>query len=173
MTVDYILLVSQIKNRKPLDITQIDTLKNAVMNCEYPIGMFPSYILESNPLYTTQSIESNINYFESWISGIYGELYTEQEIYIISIYLSLFTYVQFTLPQSVLILIDDLLSVASQKKEIQYFLEEIKYNYLGTLLYSNSSDTETINTLLNELRAIEVEHNFFEKELVLNRNVLA
>ena len=54
---------------------------------------------------------------------------------------------------------------------IIYCIDEIKYYYLKSLVYSNSSETELINRLINELSPRQTEHNKIDISAFMRYNI--
>lgn len=90
-------------------------------------------------------------------------MYTEDEIDVLKLYVVLmYDNVPCYLSDTAMEMIEPYLDIHFEKEEIEFFLDELRYNYLGTLLYSNSQDTETIESLITQLQAIESDHNAFQ-----------
>jgi hypothetical protein len=58
------------------------------------------------------------------------------------------------------------LNMSSNKAEIQYCIDEIKYTYLNLLIYVQNS-TQEFDTLLDELTLIEQQHNNFKLDALV------
>lgn len=161
-----LLITSELKNRKPLNTERLSEYIEQLSGFKYPACKFPYNIIQNNPIYINYSLEENLEYFNIWLSALYNNIYTQDEINVLKLY-TVLTYdnIPFYLSDSSMKLIEPYLETHFEKEEIEFFLDELRYNYLGTLLYNNSLEVETINNLISHLQNIEQEHNIFQMRM--------
>lgn len=158
-----LLFMADLKNRKPVDQNKLADYVAELSTFRYPACKFPYNIIQNNLIYSNYSLQENLEYFDTWLTALYEDMYTEEEIEVLKLYAVLmYDNVPCYLSNTAMEMIEPYLNVHFEKQEIEFFLDELRYNYLGTLLYSNSQDTETIDSLISQLRAIENDHNIFQ-----------
>lgn len=162
MNIASLPLARILKNRLSFDSTKADYLKEEITNLKYPLGAFPINIVKSNKIYRNISMTDNIEYFNQFINYLYSDIYSQSEINIINIYLSLLVEFKEILKKEEISYLVPLINIDSNKKEIQYCLDEIRYRYLTHLIHTDSDDENTIQKLFNKLLPIEQEFNSFQ-----------
>lgn len=127
---------------------------------DYPVGA----IILVVTMYTTSSMPHaiDLNYFLSILSYIYENIYTETEQYIIANFLYLYTNNMIGKGNMVMNKIESLLSLSSNKVEIQKIQIIFKYNYLRLLMSSHSPNKNKIKELLDELESSVQSSVFFD-----------
>lgn len=121
----------------------------------YPIGAFPLEAIINNYSYTVRDFTLVLRLIKIMINFIYIDVYTEEERNIISTFFAISANHQY---QQYGILLYPFINIKSSKPEIQYCIDEIKYAYLISLIYSNETGN-IYDKILNELNAIEEIHN--------------
>ena len=150
------------KNKKQLTSDDLSLIIKNIEIYLFPIGVIPIEAIEANSLYERDTIIENLEYFNSITSIIFKDIYSIEEINIINAYLIIQSYSQTFLTSEMEKLILLFINKTSNKKEIQYCIDELKFNYLKKLIYTNSSQQELINKLITELEVIEQDHNAIE-----------
>lgn len=141
-------------------------IQNSFKYYKYPIGIFPMDTIKNNINYSKQDFNYIKNYFESLVSVIFTNIYTNEEQNIIAMYLTISAIAN---PKDLILEKDTIstyLNMSSNKAEIQYCIDEIKYTYLNLLIYVQNS-TQEFNTLLDELTLIEQQHNNFKLDALI------
>ena len=125
----------------------------------FPLGVLPYDMVNSSMHYSGTSLLENITYFNNITSILFDNVYSKEEIDIINIFLACKCETSLDLDSTKKQIISKLLNINSDKTEIQYCLDEIRFSYLRMLIYTDSTDIELINSLLERLSTIEQEHN--------------
>lgn len=158
-------LIKAIRNHDMIDAKDVATWNERIPLYKYPIGAFPRQVVQNNSQYLARSYKVNIDYFKRLLSQIYSSFYTADEIEIICIYLTLIATSEYLIDASMIPLVSPFIQTHSEKPEIEFCLEEIKYYYLFMLLNVNTSAAnESFETIYDELCLIENQHNHFNLE---------
>lgn len=166
-----LLLESSLSFRLPLNSDNVPLFKEYLNKYKYPACKFPINFISNNHMYIDYSLDENINYLHSWIDALYDDMYTEKERNIIVTYLVLtYGHGSFLLTNPELQLIEPFLEEESDKDEIVYFLDELRYYYVGSLLTRNSPRSDIINPILQHLLEIEKIHNQFQITMGQDKN---
>ena len=136
-------------------------IKDEVENYLYPLGIIPINAITNNAAYDDAEFINTYQYFEEITSYFFENIYTTEELDIINAYLMVCTFEHLIFENNVLQFLNPYLNKTSNKAEIQYCIDEIKYAYLSSLVYSESDDNNLINSLIAELKPIEINHNSF------------
>lgn len=154
------LMLWRLKNRQELTEDDIQILIPEVERYKYPMGSIPTHIFIQTKQYKNETIINNYNYFLTFTTNLLNNYYTEEELKIISVYYLSLTYTDYILSTDLILLFDEYLNTNSDKTEIEYCLDEIRFKRL--LSYTSMPDyfdNEKFIALLNKLRLIEEEHN--------------
>ena len=149
-----------------VDITDedIEFFKSKINLYNNPLSLVPITMVDRN-VYENYTLNQNISYFNNLNSKLFNNIYSNEEINIINIYMAKIVDNRFRSYSDKKIAISDLLEVNSNKEEIQYCLDELRYIYLHALVEENSPNIELINNLINILLPIEDSHNSFKWDL--------
>lgn len=169
MTISSLTLANILKNKLPFDQTKITSIIESINAFKYPLGVIPISALENNPLYDV-AINDNINYLNDFTQYIFKNIYTQDEINIINVYLLLRNISQYVLSEEILAILIPLINIHSEKIEIEYCLDEIRYKYLIHLVYTNTNQNQ-INELMSYLSSIEEAHNSFRLDTALHNDI--
>lgn len=152
-----------LKNKTPFDAEKLAPIKEAITAYKYPVGIIADDMINQNPLYENAELDENISYLLSILEFLFKDIYSIQEINIIVAYLIMSYYTHFSLNNKFKTYLYSFIQLSSDKPEIQFYIDEIKYRYLLSLIYSHSTqeEKELINTLSTELSLIEEQHNKF------------
>lgn len=155
-------LIKAIRNHDMIDAKDLATWNARIPLYKYPIGAFPKQVIQNNHQYLDRSYKVNLNYFKRLLSEIYSNFYTSDELDIICTYLMLITTNEYSVESSMLPWVTPYIEIHSEKPEIEFCLEEIKYYYLYMLLDVNTAAAnQSFETIYNELLLIEDQHNHF------------
>lgn len=159
-----LILIQLINNQNLPNDEELIIIKKSIQNYKYPVGFLYDTL---NFLRTKNNNEASIdsyNYFKALIRCLFSEAYTEEELDIITIYSFMYFYFNAPLNELEINEMKKNLSKTSEKPEIIFLLEDIKFKYLQYLLqhnYNNEENEKLIQNLFNELLAIEDSHNNF------------
>ena len=154
------LILWRLKNRQELTEDDIQILTPEIERYQYPMGMIPTHFFTQTKQYKNETVLNNYNYFFTLVTSLLSNYYTEDELKIISIYYLTLAYTDYILPTDFISLLDEYLEVTSDKTEIEYCLDEIRFKRLVSYTYiENYLDNDGFITLLNKLRLVEEEHN--------------
>lgn len=141
---------------------QIAMFKTLFANYLYPIGTLPNEAF-NNKKFLEDSLEHALQYLDTLFDLLFSDYYTKEELRIFATYFSFNVLTKITLSQTYLDRIVPIISKTSNKQDVQYVIEELKNRYLTHLLF-NEPNNPQINTLIEELSAIEETHNKFNLE---------
>lgn len=127
----------------------------------YPAGIIPYQSIKFD---NSQSSIQILNYLQTQFAYIFKDSYTEEEIEIMCYYY--YYLIQRSNPgqNNVFLFIPNfkkLFNSLSEKNEIRYMIEDLKYAVLQRYLIENEEEEEEINQLIEELTPIEEWHNNF------------
>lgn len=144
----------------PTEDAIIDSQKQIEEKFNYPMGFINTEILRDSIAYKDYSVEENYIFLKQFMNALFSTYYTEQEIDILSIYFLTFLYnnIEINLPE-ISTLIAPLLTIHSNKADIEFCLNSLRYYKLTSLLYINSPDRTLIQELISMLDGIEDEYN--------------
>lgn len=162
-------LVYLLINRLPCNENQLTAFKAKLDQFVYPLGMIPANAITNNDAYKQHSVQENIEYFADFTEFLFDDVYSTEEINIINIYLGLLNLSGYTLDDDVIDIVSPLIQIHSNKEEIEYCLDEIRYKYLIHLIYSKVSSDE-IQPLIAQLSAVEDAHNSLTLERTIDNN---
>lgn len=163
MNVNKLSMVFNIITRAEMSPEIIEEFQEEIDSYKYPLGAFPIDFLASG-INALTDFTYNLDYISKLIAQLYINYYTEDDMNIISIYIAMRMSSHNLKMFSTL---KSLLNVTSDKLEIQYCLEELKYTYVEMAI-ENRMDFDLIPTLLNDLREIEEIHNNFSLQEQIN-----
>lgn len=155
----HIKLLYLLRERKIPTEDEIAFFRSAIDLYVYPLGVMQTNSLYNNINYESHTFIENINFFNEITSILYNGIYTTEELEIINIFFSLQCETGQTLTVAKQEILSPILQLTSNKKEIEYCLDEIRFYYLLALVHLDSNDTEQINALIEQLASIEEEHN--------------
>lgn len=164
----WIILLNQ---RAPLNKVLLTPLKETLDSYVYPVGMIPVSLFRKELNYEGYTFMDNFNYIKSFIYFLYNDYYTMTEIDIISAYTVMHCAASYILNDDILQNLTRYLNISSDKPDIQYCLDEIRYQYLTTLIYTHSTNTSLINALMEALQPIEQDHNSFNIKLKKDESI--
>ena len=164
----WIILLNQ---RAPLNKVLLTSLKETLDSYVYPVGMIPVSLFRKELNYEGHTFMDNFNYIKSFIYFLYNDYYTMAEIDIISAYTVMHCTASYILNDDILQNLTRYLNISSDKPDIQYCLDEIRYQYLTTLIYTHSTNTSLINALMEALQPIEQDHNSFNIKLKKDESI--
>lgn len=151
-----------VQKQKISEVLDKNSLNSALKQYLYPVGIIPTNALESGTLYKISSYKENKEYLLDAFNFLFEDKYSNEEKNILILYYIIRAYGQFILRDDMLQELIPLLDIHSEKKEIEYILEELKYKYLQHLINSGSqNEIEKIQSLIDELEPIESSHNHF------------
>lgn len=161
MNVEELQVLLKIKQHLELSDEEILVLQQRADNFFYPLGICPIYTFHGSNL-RQYTFAENYEYIMDIVSRLYINIYNEEELQIIVLYIIFSFESGSSLNRT---LIDEylpVLNLTSEHEEIQYCLYAIKYYIVQFLVYSPIVDNiDLINTLLTELSPIEEEFNLF------------
>ena len=164
-------LMMYLKNKQLLSQEKYIKFKEKIKDYVYPMGAIPTFAMIHNQLYSLATLKENVEYFDNILNNLYNDIYTKEEIEIIKAYLITICYSDYIYDDVLTEFFSPFVYMNSEKLEIKYCLEEIKFRFLQSLMYNQSNDDELINKLFNELEPIEQSHNAFVlTELKLGRD---
>lgn len=140
---------------------EIISYRDRINTFVYPLGLIPLSVLINSIHYKQYTFQQNIKYFQSFLSVLYQDIYSKKEIEIISVFLTLTCHQKTELDTEIIELLAPFINIMSEKEEIRYCLEEIKYNYLVNI-FQKDPYNPIVSTLINELSLIEDRHNSFQ-----------
>lgn len=138
---------------------EIISFQDDIIKYAYPIGIIPPEAFNTK-LFLEGNLDHNLEYIETLLNLLFANYYSKEEIAICATFLSFNILTSILLNETYIKRITPLLSKHSDKDEIQYIIDELKYRYLQYLLYSHTDDAQ-IDSLIEELSLIETEHNTF------------
>lgn len=152
-----------LKDKLPFDEEKLNSIKSAISNYKYPAGIIADDLLTQNTLYENATLTENVEYLSTIFNFLFQDIYSSQEIDIIIAYLISCSYDNFVFDTETKAYFYPFIQLQSEKPEIQYYIDEIKYHYLLSLIYSHSTQEEKvlINILSEQLSTIEEKHNTF------------
>lgn len=161
MKLEFLTLINLLNRHLPPDESALLPLKNDINSYVYPVGILPVNLIQKNLNYTNYTYDESIEYLTPFINYLFQEYYSSNELQIITAYLLVHCTYNYVLPVSFMENLKIFLDITSNKPDIKYCLEEIKFYMLQTLVYNKSSNTELIDKLIAQLSSIEKEHNTF------------
>ena len=171
MQLEILKWITLLNSRLPINQQLLTPLKESLESYVYPVGMIPVSLFRKELNYEGYKFIENINYIKPFIHFLYNDYYTTTEIDIISAYTIMHCTMSYILNDDILQNLARYLNVNSDKPDIQYCLDEIRYQYLSTLIYTHSTNTSLINMLMTALEPIENTHNSFNIRLKKNESV--
>lgn len=165
--INYVELIVKnlIRNQQLPNDEQLQLIKKRLSSYQYPIG-FLDFSIFSGKL-TDKTLEQTIEYIYSFLSLLYNEYYTEEELNICVYIFILSSGLLSDIDMNVLNKLNFILQIEpSNKPEIQYIIDELQYAYI-TLLFNNNATQidEKVYTIIEHFKEIEQQHNQFTLEL--------
>lgn len=154
-----LMLLKLTQNQEMPSDSQIQQIKESIPTYKYPIGILAQNSFASQK-FKKDTIEHTYEYIKLLITTLLSDYYSQDEIKLCSLF--------FTCNSAAVIQINanfyDNLSYTinenSDKKEIQFIIEELQYKYIMHLFYTDSMD-EQLDPLIEHLASIEKVHNSF------------
>lgn len=134
MELGQIKLLALLKNRSTISNEDIIYLKEKIALYKHPLGLIPAMLLSYNEAYKDYTFTDNITYFHTLTSRLFKNIYSNDEIHIIDVFLAKQCSEKFILDNEKQSVMFTLLKIDSTKEEIQYCLDEIRYIYLYSLI---------------------------------------
>lgn len=149
MNVTDLFLIRLIATKSALTEELQQKIENEITQYVYPFGCFLAALERMTSNNTFYS--DNISYFTTLINQIYLNYYNEQERYILSIF-SAARMASFldNENQNMLTAMKETINLTSDKKEIQYCINTLKYEYTRIIIARTPTATE-LDQLLVEL----------------------
>lgn len=147
----------------PLTSEEIAAYRNTFV---YPAGMIPYYSMQLNYKFNERTNQEVLNYFNQIVNQLFSDVYTATEKEVIKYYCLLQAKHTLLLqPSSApeLARMESLIQTQTDKEEIKYIIQDMAYAILHFYLLESSETTNTtlINNLMDELSAVEEQHNHF------------
>lgn len=170
MDLAQVKLMFSLKDRVLPTEELVDEAKTSIENHTYPIGVIATNIFAQTTAYKDYSITDNHNFCSNFITAVFSDYYTQTELDILSYWLLQAIYIDDMYTRYEIIkLANSYLFTHSDKKDVEFCLNTLRYLRLTSLLYTNeASDEELINDLFEELEDAEEEYN----NTVLGENYL-
>ena len=129
-------------------------------NFIYPIGMLsPSVVSLLREKAQTVDFDQVKNYLDKNISNILSQFYSTDEIHLIVLFILVLQIQNYFDNQSFILQLEDVVeNFHTDKKELNYCLEEIKADLLRYYVQKNINQNK-IDSLFSELELVEKEHN--------------
>lgn len=162
MFLNEVKITFYLKNRLLPDDEEIEILKNSIEKYVYPIGMCtPIQFINAEDQYLQFSTEENYIYMNNFITKLFNAYYTNDELTILSIYVLLLLYRGKFFLNNTLSIIPSLLFIHSEKTDVEYCLNTIRYHKLTSLMHTQSTpeNNSLALRLISELEDIEDEYN--------------
>ena len=159
-------LESKIGLRLPNDI-DLNELKDYIKLFKYPCGCLPFNLYFNNSkAYLSTSIDEDYAYFNDFFYFLH-DYYTEEEYDIIVSHAALSFADQFVLDPPWRDKARQLIQYQTEKPEIQFLLDDIRYLHTRSLLYNeNTKESKEIAEHVAYLKTIETEHNNFKIDII-------
>ena len=161
MTVGLLKLIQMLQTRAIPTQAEVEIIQNDLSKYKYPAGMLVQVYKPLSYKYVAATLPQNLQYFENLTQSIYADLYNISEFKILNLFLSLLSENDQILSNIKEEAIIEVLELQTDKEEIQYCLDEIKYHYLTALIYVRPHISAPIDSLIEELLPIEESHNAF------------
>lgn len=137
-------------------------LQSYINEFKYHLSVIPINAFEENIVYLTHTLTENSQYLEKLITDIFKNDYTKEEKTIYIVYCLLRMARRFIIEDELLEQVKQVINKSSNKLDVQFYIDEIKYSYLTHLTLNGSpDDSATIDSLLEDLEAVEASHNAF------------
>lgn len=166
MTMDlkYVILMQAVENMQPISNSmtrqEVDEYRATFV---YPVGMFPSSVMENNNLYIMAKQEDLLQYLNTQLTYLYTGYYTEDEINILTYYFYYVAKRNSFLQKNKLPItseVEDLIQTRTTKEEITYVIQDLEYALLQEYLLEENRNEE-IQALIEDLAPVEEWHNKF------------
>ena len=135
-------------------------LKLYTDNYIYPLGSIYQNFLINREIYFQYSYLENIAYFFNIFKLIFSTYYSEQECYLIAIFFTSLVYEYAGNFNSDFVNLIEQNFINSNKIEINYIIEELKFKLAFFYLLQNNRTR--LSQLITELELIEDQHNSIE-----------
>ena len=151
-----------IKNKEiPTDQEVQELNEKLIPSCVYPIGAIPHFMFDDYlEKYSDCTVADFYEYCQALTHKVLDCYYTPQELEICAVYFlqSIYQYV-YMAPVELFDYINPFLFEHSDKEEIEYCLNQMRYRKLKFLLYSKDATSEEIYKLISILEPIEEKYN--------------
>ena len=143
-----------------------EKIQNIIIKYQYPFGALLQVL--SQVINPSQSYSQNLQYYNTIIPIIYSEVYTEEEIHILSILCAVQLAGYYDVDGQMKSDIQALWNKTSDKLEITYCLNTLKYRYVQMIIMDNPNAPE-LNLLLLELEALPsvAKETLYQRKIVI------
>ena len=139
------------------DTVDLIKLKLHINNYVYPLGSVYQNFLIDREIYFQYTYTENITYFFNIFKLIFTAYYSEQECYLLAIFFTSLIYEYAGNFNSNFVNLIEQNFINSNKIEINYIIEELKFKLAFFYLLQNNRTR--LSQLITELELIEDEHN--------------
>ena len=167
MNISRARIFTRIKNKQIPDAQEAELIKRTFLDeCKYPIGAIPAFMLDQYTImYPNDTIQQHYTFCRQFAATMLND-YTSDEIEICAVYMLqlIYRYV-YSPPTELADYLDTYLTTHSNKPEIEFCLNQMRYRKLKMLIHDTSAlYSEEIESLILALEPIQEAYNNFDLE---------
>lgn len=166
MMLNQVQLMFNLKMREIPTEETVAASRELIKRYAYPVGIINTEVLREGKVYQNYSIDQNYTFLKQFITTVFSIYYNESEINIITIYLLNFVYNNTEMNDKLLKFVNPILFNHSEKEDVEYCLDSLRYARLIAMLYLEDVDESLLRRLFAELKDIEEQHNIFGAALI-------
>ena len=160
MNLTQIKLMFNLKNRQIPNQKLVEQVYTTINDKVYPIGIISDMIFQQTSVYHNYTLQENYTYCKEFINTVFNSFYTNEELSILSLFLLQAIYnTDIITKDKAVQLADSYLFTHSEKKDVEFCLNTLRYVRLTSLLRDLNPDNDLVDQLFKELDGVEEQYN--------------